>query len=63
MCRSVRCQPGLINRGEIIKSFRIKAKQFSIDEVVDVDWCLEEDCDWPPGSWDVDGADLVLLLQ
>ena len=50
MCRSVRCQPGLINRGEIIKSFRIKAKQFSIDEVVDVDWCLEEDCDWPPGS-------------
>ena len=33
-----------------MNSFRIKAKQFSIDEVVDVDWCLEEDCDWPPGS-------------
>ena len=52
MCRSVRCQPGLINREDITKSLRIIEKQFSIDEVVDVDWCLEEDCDWTwtPGS-------------
>ena len=52
MCRSVRCQPGLINREDITKSLRIKEKQFSIDEVVDVDWCLEDDCDWTwtPGS-------------
>ena len=46
MCRSVRCQPGLINRGEIRKSLRIKAKQFSLDVVVD--WFPEVDCDWAP---------------
>ena len=64
MCRSVRCQhqKGFINRGEITKSLRIK-KQFSIDDVVDVEWFPEVYCDWAPWSWDIDGADLVLLLQ